>query len=139
MLFKKLCCAAFLHLSLVILSYSMYFSCLVMIFFIPSSISVASLHPYIGDLSIALIALLFDILYLSYIGLSSFSGVHIKPYYTYAYIAPTIKFLLIFGVTPPPLNINGISNAFSFSALFSYVLRCWLCDRLCSIIFPKYL
>ena len=34
-------------------------------FLIPSSISVASFAPYIGDLSIALIALLFEILYFS--------------------------------------------------------------------------
>ena len=39
------------------------FSCVS--FLIPSSISVASFAPYIGDLSIALIALLFEILYFS--------------------------------------------------------------------------
>ena len=39
------------------------FSCVS--FLIPNSISVASFAPYIGDLSIALIALLFEILYFS--------------------------------------------------------------------------
>ena len=49
-------------------------------FLIPNSISVASFAPYIGDLSIALIALLFEILYLSCIYDSSPSGVFIRPY-----------------------------------------------------------
>ena len=108
-------------------------------FFIPNSISVASLFPYIGDLKIALIALLLDMLYLSWIALSLFIGVFISPYYTCAYIAPTIRFLLIAGVTPPPLNMNGTSCAFVFSALVSYLFRCSLCYRSYSIIFPRYL
>ena len=75
------------------------------IFLIPNSIFVASLAPYIGDLRIALNALLFDILYFSCISLSSLNGVHYRPYCTWAYIAPTIRFLLISGVIPPPLHI----------------------------------
>ena len=79
------------------------------IFLIPNSISVASLAPYMGDLRIALRARLFDMLYFSCISLSSLSGVHYSPYYTWAYIAPTIRFLLISGVIPPPLNMYGTS------------------------------
>ena len=78
-------------------------------FFIPSSISVASLAPYIGDLSIALIALLLVMLYFSCMRVSFPNGVFISPYYVYAYIAPTIKFLDIPGVIPPPLILNGTS------------------------------
>ena len=97
---------------------------------IPSSISVASLAPYIGERKIALMALLLDILYFSYSAFSLTSGVFIKPYYTCAYIAPTIKFLLMVGVTPPPLIMNGISCAFIFSALTSCLFRCSLVQLL---------
>ena len=78
-------------------------------FFIPSSISVAPLAPYIGDLRIALIALLLDMLYFSCMRVSFPIGVFISPYYVCACIAPTIKFLLIPGVIPPPLIMNGTS------------------------------
>ena len=50
-------------------------------------------------------------------------GVFIRPYCVYSYIAPTIKFLLIPGVIPPPLNINGTSYAFVFSAFDNYLYR----------------
>ena len=79
------------------------------IFFIPSSISVASFAPYIGDLRIALIALLLVTLYFSCMGLTCPSGVLTSPYWVWAYMAPTIRFLLIPGVIPPPRNINGTS------------------------------
>ena len=108
-------------------------------FLIPSSISVASFAPYIGDRSIALIALLFEMLYLSYIALSLLSGVLISPYCTYACIAPTMRFLLMFGVMPPPLSINGTNCAFVFSAFISYLFRCSPCVSSCSMIFPRYL
>ena len=75
----------------------------------PSSISVASFAPYIGDRSIALMADLFEVLYLSCMAFSSFRGVFTSPYYTYAYMAPTIRFLLMFGVITPPLNMYGTS------------------------------
>ena len=108
-------------------------------FFIPSSISVASFAPYIGDRSIALMARLFEILYLSCMAFSSFSGVFTSPYYTYAYMAPTIRFLLMFGVIPPPLNMYGTSYALVFSALDSCLSICSLCVKSSSIIFPRYL
>ena len=85
------------------------------IFLIPNSISVASFAPYIGDLNIALIALLFEMLYFSYNSFSSLSGVFIKPYCTYACMAPMIKFLLMSGVIPPPLSIKGTSYVFEYS------------------------
>ena len=93
-------------------------------FFIPNSISVASFVPYIGDLSMALMALLFDILYFSCICSTSLNGVFIRPYSTCAYIAPIIKFLLIFGVIPPPLSMNGTSCALVLSAFFSCFSWC---------------
>ena len=108
-------------------------------FLIPNSISVASFVPYIGDRKMALIARLFEILYLSCMAFSLFSGVFMSPYYTYAYIAPTIKFLLMFGVIPPPLSMNGTIWALVFSALVSCLFKCSLCCKSCSIIFPKYL
>ena len=73
----------------------------------PSSISVASFAPYMGDLRMARIALLFEMLYFSWICDSLLSGVFISPYSDYAYITPMMRFLLIFGVMPPPLSING--------------------------------
>ena len=91
----------------------------------------ASFAPYMGDLSIALIALLFEMLYFSWIYESLLSGVFIRPYYVYAYIAPTIRFLLIPGVMPPPLSMNGTSYAFVFSALANYFSRCESCFRFC--------
>ena len=74
----------------------------------------ASFAPYMRDLSMALIALLFEMLYFSCIYESLLSGVFISPYYVYAYIAPTIRFLLIPIVMPPPLSMNGTSYAFVF-------------------------
>ena len=108
-------------------------------FLIPNSISVASFAPQMGDLNMALIALLFEILYFSQIYESVPSGVFIRPYYVYAYIAPTMRFLLIFGVMPPPLSMKGTSCAFVFSALDSCFSRCESCFRFCWMIFPKYL
>ena len=58
--------------------------------------------------------------------LFSLKGVHYSPYYTYAYIAPTIRFLLISGVIPPPLSMKGTSYWFVLSAFligFLYVLH----------------
>ena len=109
------------------------------IFLIPSSISVASFAPYIGDLSIALIVLLFVMLYFSCISLFSLNGVHCNPYWTCACIAPTIRFLLMSGVIPLPLNMNGTSCWFVLSALYSWFSICAPWVRSCSIVFPKYL
>ena len=109
------------------------------IFLIPSSISVASLAPYMGDLRIARIALLLEILYFSCISFSSLSGVHIRPYWTCACIAPTIKFFDMHGVIPPPLSKYGTSCRLVFSAFFNW-LAMWLpWDRSTSIILPRYL
>ena len=49
-------------------------------FLMPSSISVASLAPYIGERKIALMALLLEMLYFSYSAFSLCNGVFIKPY-----------------------------------------------------------
>ena len=61
------------------------------------------------------------------------------PYCVYACIAPTMRFLLMFGVMPPPLSMKGTSWAFVFSALVSYFSRCRSCLRSYWIIFPRYL
>ena len=121
----------------IILSVFLMFS--VEIFFIPSSISVASFAPYIGDLKIALIALLLVTLYFSCMGLACPSGVLTRPYWVWAYMAPTIRFLLIPGVMPPPRNMNGTSWAFVCSAFSICLVRCDSCERFCYTIFPKYL
>ena len=105
----------------------------------PSSISVASFAPYMGDLSMARIALLLEILYLSWIYESLPRGVFISPYYVCACMAPTIRFLLIPGVMPPPLSMNGTSYAFVFSALANCFSRCESCFRFCWMTFPRYL
>ena len=108
-------------------------------FLIPSSISVASFAPYIGDLSMALIALLFDKLYFSCIWDSFSSGEFIRPYCTQACIAPIIRFLPMFCVMPPPLSIKGTSCALVLSAFCSCLAWCSWWPRSCSIIFPRYL
>ena len=113
-----------------LLSYEIFYS---------YSISVDRFAPYIRDLRIALIALLLEMLYLFYMGLSLFNGVSISLYWTYAGLAPTMRFLLMFGVIPPPLSMNGTSCAFVFSALVSYLFKCWPCVKFYSIIFPRYL
>ena len=87
----------------------------------------------------ALMALLFDILYFSWICVSLPSGVFCSPYSVCAYIAPIMRFLLIFGVIPPPLNMNGTSYAFVFSALANCFSKCLSCFRSCYIILPRYL
>ena len=109
------------------------------IFLIPNSISAASFAPYIGDRRIALIALLFVILYFSCIQFSWPRGVFTSPYWVQACIAPTIRFLLIPGVMPPPRNMNGTSYAFVCSAFSICLVMCDSCNKLCQIIFPRYL
>ena len=109
------------------------------IFLIPSSISVASLAPWIGDLIRALTARLFAMLYFAWISWKSANEVFLSPYSTCAYMAPTIKFLLIDGEIPIPRSIKGTSWMFVFWALRSWFSKCFSCPKLLSIIFPKYL
>ena len=116
------------------------------IFLMPSSISVASFAPYMGDLSIARRARLLEMLYFSWISFSSLRGVHISPYWTYACMAPTIKFFDMHGVIPPPLSRYGTSCRFVFSAFLvgwlyehyvSGLHRC-TCPDTCSATFFIY-
>ena len=93
LLFEKFYCVECFLIKLIFQSCLKYFFYLVVIFFIPSSISVVSFAPQMGDLRIALIDLLFVMLYLSCISLFSLKGVHCNPYYTCACMAPTIKIL----------------------------------------------